>query len=52
MVPGSRPALAAASGHWPNGSTRGVAADCGRVLPDGHPLTKSVRQSLQAIADD
>jgi hypothetical protein len=31
---------------------RGVAADCERVLPPGHPLTKTVRESLQAIADD
>jgi hypothetical protein len=31
---------------------RGVAADCERALPAGHPLTKTVRESLQAIADD
>ena len=31
---------------------RGVAADCERVLPAGHPLSKTVRESLQAIAGD
>jgi hypothetical protein len=31
---------------------RGVAADCERVLPPGHPLAKTVQESLQAIAGD
>jgi hypothetical protein len=29
-----------------------VAADCERVLPAGHPLGKTVRESLQAIAGE
>jgi len=31
---------------------RDVAGVCERVLPVGHPLTKTVRESLQAMADD
>jgi len=31
---------------------RDVAADCERVLPPGHPLAQTVRETLQALADD